>query len=167
MSLKINLKKNVSDKSIKNYVLFTDENFMIRGLNGLFLNKFSRIINETVANIKSKEKQIIQFNFNARQKIILIKLNDKLSSLENEKNGALFYNFIKSNFIFDVTFIENNFTKNLKENENFLDEFFHGVKLKSYEFNKYKSKKIKIFSKLLYQLKTNYLILKKIKDSIL
>ena len=64
MSLKINLKKNVSDKSIKNYVLFTDENFKIRGLNGLFLNKFSRIINETVANVKSKEKQIIQFNFN-------------------------------------------------------------------------------------------------------
>ena len=153
MSLKINLKKNVSDKSIKNYVLFTDENFKIRGLNGLFLNKFSKIINETVANIKSKEKQIIQFNFNARQKIILIKLNDKLSPLENEKNGALFYNFIKSNFIFDVTFIENNFIKNLKENQNFLDEFFHGVKLKSYEFNKYKSKKNKNFFKITLSIK--------------
>ncbi len=153
MSLKINLKKNVSDKSIKNYVLFTDENFKIRGLNGLFLNKFSRIINETVANIKTKENQIIQFNFNVRQKIILIKLNDNLSSLDNEKNGALFYNFIKSNFIYDLTFIENNFTKNLKENECFLDEFFHGVKLKSYEFNKYKSKKDKNFFKITLSIK--------------
>ena len=35
MSLKINFKNNVKEKNVQNYVLFSDENFNIRGLNNL------------------------------------------------------------------------------------------------------------------------------------
>ena len=35
MSIKISLKKNISEKNIKNYVLFADENFKINGLSRL------------------------------------------------------------------------------------------------------------------------------------
>ena len=60
-----------------------------------------------------------------------------------KKNGAEFYKLIKTNSLFDLTFFDKN-VQETNRNNNLLDEFFHGVKLKSYEFNKYKSKN-KIF----------------------
>ena len=41
----------------------------------------------------------------------------------------------------DITFLENNIKNTCSSNKLFLDEFLHGLELKSYNFNKYKSKK--------------------------
>ena len=54
--------------------------------------------------------------------------------------GAEFFDFIKSNSIISLTFIDKNFMDK-KLSGVFLDEFFHGINLKSYEFKKYKSEK--------------------------
>ncbi len=141
MPIKINVKNSINDASIKNYVLFSNEDFKISGLNRLSLSHFSSNISKTIQTNKSNKKEILIFNLNPTQKVIVIKLKTNHSPLSNEKKGAEFYDFIKSNSILSSTFIEDNFIDTLKKNKNFIDEFFHGIKLKSYEFNKYKTKK--------------------------
>jgi leucyl aminopeptidase len=140
MAIKISFKKNISENKIENYILFTDENFKIGGLDKISLSKNSKIINKIVSNYKSKDNNFLLFNINPNQKVILIRSKNIVSSLENEKLGAEFYNYIKSNLILSSTFLENNIKEIRKKNKSFLDEFFHGLKLKSYEFNKYKTK---------------------------
>ena len=102
MSIKISLKKNISEKNIKNYVLFADENFKINGLSSLSLNKQSNLLNKAIISNKLYSKTFLQFNLNPSQKIILIKLNKNQSSVDNEKKGAEFYKYIKENNITDV-----------------------------------------------------------------
>ncbi len=141
MSLKISYKKNISEKRVNNYVLFTNEDFKIKDLNKISLSKNSILINKIIKNNKQKDKKFLLFNLNANQKVLLIKSNNSSSALQNEKLGAEFYNFLKANYIIDISLLENNFREIIKINKYFLDEFLHGMKLKSYEFSKYKSKK--------------------------
>ena len=55
--------------------------------------------------------------------------------------GAKFYTFIKSNQLNNTCFFEQNIKEFFSKNKSFFNEFTHGLKLKSYIFNKYKSKK--------------------------
>ena len=141
MSIKISYKKGISEQLIKNYVLFANDEFKVNGLDKLPLNAQSNQINKTINSNKSKTKDFLSFNLNPNQKIILIKLKNNQSSLENEKKGAELYNFIKLNSILSLTLLEKNIKETQSNNKNFLDEFLHGTQLKSYEFNKYKTKK--------------------------
>ena len=143
MSIKINIKKNLNENKIKNYILFSDENFRIKGLEKLLLKKYSSLINKSIINNIIKDKNFILFNINPDQKIILVKIKNSKISIENEKIGAEFYDFIKFNSILSTTLIDNNIRDISNKNKTFLDEFIHGVQLKSYEFNKYKTKKEK------------------------
>ena len=140
MSIKITNKTGSNEKGIKNYILFSDEEFKINGLSKLSISKNSNQISKTITSNKSKKKNIISFNLNPDQKIILIKIKNKLTATENEKKGASFYNYLKSNLIFDVTFLNKNTTSTQNKNSAFFDEFLHGMQLKSYNFNKYKTK---------------------------
>ena len=139
MSIKITLKNNTKDNQVKNYVLFCDENFKINGLNKLSLNKQSKLINDSIQSNNLKKKDIIFFNINPIQKIILIKIKKNQSSLESEKIGAKFFNFMKSNFIFSSNLFDENIKNITATNKDFLNDFIHGIKLKSYHFKKYKS----------------------------
>ena len=139
MSIKITLKNNTKDNQVKNYVLFCDENFKINGLNKLSLNKQSKLINDSIQSNNLKKKDIIFFNINPIQKIILIKIKKNQSSLESEKIGAKFFNFMKSNFIFSSNLFDENIKNITTTNKDFLNDFIHGIKLKSYHFKKYKS----------------------------
>ena len=141
MSIKISYKKGIVEKSIKNYVLFSDENFKVNGLKKLPLAKSSNEIKKTIEANKSKKKDFISFNINSRQKIILIKIKNNQTSTDNEKKGANFYNFLKSNLQTNLTFFDNNILETQTKNRIFIEEFLHGMQLKSYEFNKYKTKK--------------------------
>ena len=58
-----------------------------------------------------------------------------------KKKGAEFYEFINSNSILNLTLLENNIKDFSSKNKYFINEFLHGLKLKSYEFNKYITKK--------------------------
>ena len=75
-----------------------------------------------------------------KKKIILISLKNNLKIADLENLGAEFYNQIKSEkkkneyYIFSDTII-------YKKYDDLLSHFLHGIKLKSYRFNKYKSKK--------------------------
>jgi len=143
MSIKISIKKSFNPKLVKNYVLFCDENFKINGLNNLILKNQSSEINKTININKSEKKDFLIFNINSTQKIILVKIKKNNLAVDNEKIGANFFNFIKDNTIFDLYLFNNNIKTTSQKNNNFLDEFLHGVQLKSYVFKKYKSKKYK------------------------
>ena len=142
MSIKISLKKSLNIKSVKNHVFFANQDFKISELNKLPIFKFSNFITESVRKSNLIKKNILSFNINASQKIILIKIKNNKSSLEIEKLGAEFYVYLKSNLYFKTTFYEENIRNFGLKNEYFFDQFIQGLQLKSYEFNKYKSKNI-------------------------
>ena len=121
--------------------MFANEDFKINGLNKLQLGKQSSQINKIIKSNYSKKKEFIFFNHNSDQKIVLIKIKNNQTSTENEKKGANFYNFIKSNILKNLTFFDVNIFETQNKNKNFIDEFLHGIQIKSYEFNKYKTKK--------------------------
>ena len=148
MSIQISYKKQINEKLIKNYVLFSDDNFKIHSLNEMALANKASFIKEIIKKNESKKSKFLAFNINSIQRIILISLKKKTNSLENEKIGADFYNFIKSNSFFNLTLIEKNIREARKNNSNILEEFLHGIELKSYEFNKYKSKKKNLLIKI-------------------
>ena len=116
MSIKISYKKGIVEKSIKNYVLFSDENLKVNGLKKLPLAKSSNEIKKTIEANKSKKKDFISFNINSRQKIILIKIKNNQTSTDNEKKGANFYNFLKSNLQTNLTFFDNNILETQTKN---------------------------------------------------
>ncbi len=141
MSIKISHKKGINDRSVKNYVLFSDEEFRVNGLNKLPLVKYSSHINKIIISNKSNKKDFITFNLNSDQKIILIKIKKNQTATENEKKGASFYNYLKTDLTKNLSFLEHNITITQNKNRTFIDEFLHGLQLKSYNFHKYKSKK--------------------------
>ncbi len=162
MTVKISFKKSIIEKNVKNFVLFSDKNFKIHNLSRLSIGKNSVQINKTISNNLSKEKNFLIFNINPVQRIILVKVEKYEKSIENEKLGANLYNLIKSNLFSSLTFIEMNFKDINLKNKNFFNEFLHGIKLKSYEFDKYiTKKKDKKNLEILVLTKRNNLSLKK------
>ena len=101
MAIQISYKKQINEKLIKNYVLFSDDGFKIHSLNEMTLGKKTSFIKEIIKKNESKKGKFLAFNINSIQRIILISLKKKTNSLENEKIGADFYNFIKSNSFFN------------------------------------------------------------------
>ena len=141
MSIKLSIKKSYNEKTVKNYVFFTNEDFKIDSLDKSVVSKFSNQIKKTINSSDLKNKEFLSFNLNPSQKIILIKIKKNQSSLENEKIGAKFFNFTKSNSFYKVSFFEQNIFQIKSNSKYFFDEFILGVKLKSYVFDKYKTKK--------------------------
>ena len=143
MSIKISLKKNIKDNQVLNYVLFCDENYRINGFDRHSLKNHKSFINKLVASNKSKNKNLLFLNINSSQKIVLVKVKKNKSICDIEKLGAEFFSFIKSNLLLNLTFFEENINQTYPKNKYFIDDFIHGLKLKSYQFEKYKSKKNK------------------------
>ena len=139
MSVKYNILKNKDLKNTKNYALFCNEDFKILNLKDLGLSN-QTLISDLIQNNKDKKKNLLYLNLNKKQNLLIIKKNNNQDALQNEKLGAEFYDFINSNSINDLTFTDLNFLEK-KTNQRFIDEFFHGIELKAYQFKKYKSKK--------------------------
>ena len=141
MAININLKKNVNINNIKNFVLFCNKSYDFEGLEGhSFKNKFKDIKNLIKSIEQNKSNDILLLNINPFQKVIIIKIEDSNLSLDNEKKGAKFLDFIKKNGLNSLTFLESNILKQNKKKFE-INEFIHGLKLKFYNFNKYKSNK--------------------------
>ena len=139
MSIQINYKAGPSKKKSSNLVLFVDENFNITGLKKLISNEEYSFIGDLLA-INDKKKKIIAYDLNSRRRIILISIKKKITTSEVEGLGAKFYDIfkdIKQNH-FDIN---SETAKNTLQN--FVGYFLHGLRLKSYIFDKYKSKKEK------------------------
>ena len=140
MNIRINFKNQVFNKSSENLILFVDENFDISIIKKYISSKeYSYILD--LLKVKDDKKKLIFFDINSKKKIILISFKKNLSNFEAENLGAECFNILtKSQKINEYNVYSetlNNKSKNL------LGHFLHGIKLKSYKFEKYKTKKDK------------------------
>ena len=122
-----------------NLVLFVDENFNIGGLKKHISNiEFSYI--SDLLKTSDLKKNLLFFEVSSKKTIFLVSIKKDLKTSDVESLGAKFHSFINYDKKNDYLF--NSDTINSKI-ENFIGYFLHGLKLKSYEFNIYKSKKNK------------------------
>ena len=139
MAIKINYSNKLTSKSSTNLVLFVDENFNISGLKKIISNTEYSYISELLKTGDLK-KNILFFEINSKKTIFLVSIKKDLKTSDVENLGATFHGFI--NYEKKNDYFINPDTINSKI-ENFIGYFLHGLKLKSYEFNIYKSKKNK------------------------
>ena len=86
------------------------------------------------------KKKILTFQFNSKKNFFLVSIHKSFRSSHYEKLGGEFYNLIKETNN-DIQFTVNTNGSIIKDN--LIQYFLHGLKLKSYEFDKYKTKKEK------------------------
>ncbi len=140
MTIKINNKNGGLRKIVGSLVLFVSDKFNIKPLkNHISVSEFS-FVNDLLKKGDFK-KNILSFDLNSKKKIILINIKESSKSSDVENLGAELYDFIKVNKISNI-FINSGSLK-AKPGKDFIGRFLHGFKLKSYEFDKYKTKKEK------------------------
>ena len=139
MPIVINYKSSSIKKNSSNLVLFVDEKFNILTLKKhLSKPEFSYI--EDLIKSKDLKKKILIFDINSKRKIILISLKKHITSSDLENLGAKFYDLFKENSQNEFVLNSDTIPNRLK---NSVGYFLHGMRLKSYKFEKYKSKKNK------------------------
>ena len=137
MSIKINyIKKNIGKYS-GNLALFSDEKFNINNLKKHLSNSEFSYISDLL-KISDLKKKLLVFEVNSKKKIVIISLKKDLKSFDIENLGAEFYKII--NYGKNSEYFLNS-DSIIGKQENLLGHFLHGIKLKSYEFSKYKTKK--------------------------
>jgi len=137
MNIKVNFKKQAFSKSYENPILFVDEKFNINGLKRHILNSEYSYISDLLKT-KDVKKKILTFDISSKKKIILVSLKKNLSNSDVENLGAKCYDIFKE--LKKKEYTINSDTKP-KELKNIVGYFLHGIKLKSYKFEKYKTKK--------------------------
>jgi leucyl aminopeptidase len=139
MTIHINYKTSISKKASTNLVLFVDEKFNINGLTKYISNSEFSYISDLLKNSDLK-KDLLVFKINSKKTIFLasIKKDTKTSDIENL--GAKFHSYINYDKKNEYYINSDTIISKIK---NFVGYFLHGIKLKSYEFNIYKSKKNK------------------------
>ena len=139
MSVQINYKKNSPKNPSANLILFVNENFNISGLKKYISNtEFSYIFD--LLKTSDLKKNLLFFEINSKKTIFLVSIKKGLKTFDIESLGAKFHSYIdyhkKNEYFINLETINSTI-------ENFVGYFLHGLKLKSYEFNIYKSKKNK------------------------
>ena len=140
--------KRINSKIQNNTVYFLDKNLNIKGINSSTLKKHHYQIKQLIDTNKNDIKDFFSFNVSPLQKIIIIRTFDDKNTINyNEKLGAKFYEYLNSNSIYKVSFLEPNIDLISQNNSSFIYDFILGFLIKSYHFNKYKTKKnLKVFS---------------------
>ena len=139
MKIEINFKNRVSDKSERNFILFVDEKLNITGLKKILSNTEYSYISDLIRS-EDQKKKILTFDINSKKKIILISFKGNFNISDAENLGAecydLFSKLKKNQYTVNTDTLSNKSTK-------YIGHFLHGIKLKSYNFEKYKTKKSK------------------------
>ena len=139
MTIQINYKNSGLIKTSSNLILFVDEKFNIGGLKKYISNSEFSYISDLLKNSDLK-KDLLFFDINSKKTIFLVSVKKDVKTSNIENLGAKFHGHI--NYDKKKDYFINSDTVNSKL-ENFVGYFLHGIKLKSYEFNIYKSKKDK------------------------
>ena len=141
MSVQVVYKNKAKSSNLGVIALFADEKFRIKNTNGFLSRNETSYIEKILKNKKNTKEKIVSFNINEKTTVILISLKKDLKGFDVENLGAEFYNFVKKNSFKDVSIATESVKS--KPGKDFIGRFMHGLKLKSYEFNIYKSKKTK------------------------
>ena len=137
MSLKINYLKKVITRPSANFVLFVDEKYNLSSIKKYLSNSEFSYINDLLKTNDLKKKLLV-FELTSKKKIILISIKKNFKTSDIENLGAEFYNRINYGKNSEYFILSDSLEK---KGDNFLGHFLHGLKLKSYDFKKYKSKK--------------------------
>tara|TARA_B100000963_G_scaffold360123_1_gene389829 strand:- start:1019 stop:2473 length:1455 start_codon:yes stop_codon:yes gene_type:complete len=135
MSIKLNY-LNKTNNSSANLILFSKEKFNISGLKNFLSDQEFSYISDLLKTSDLK-KNLFVFELSSKKKIVLISIKDNLKISDIENLGAELYGRINNGknpeyFIASDSIVS--------KDKNFLGHFLHGLKLKSYEFKKYKTK---------------------------
>jgi leucyl aminopeptidase len=139
MTIHINYKNNNLKKVPSNLILFVDDKFNISGLKKYISSSEFSYISDLLKNSDFK-KDLLVFEINSKKTIFLVSIKKDIKASDVENLGAKFHGYI--NYDKKSDYFVNPETINSKI-KNFVGYFLHGIKLKSYEFNIYKSKKNK------------------------
>ena len=139
MSVLINYKNSLSKQNLSNVVLFVDEKFNISNLKRYVLNSEYSYISDLI-KAKDNKKKILTFDLSSKKQIILISIKPKSTVSKIENLGAEFYDQFKDSKTKEFYINTDTITKHAN---NIIGHFLHGIKLKSYSFEKYKTKKNK------------------------
>ncbi len=137
MTIQINYKNGTTLKSSSNLILFVDEKYSIGGLKKYISRDEYSYISDLLKNSNLK-KDLLFFDINSKRTIFLVSIKKDVKASDIENLGAKFHSYI--NYDKKRDYFVNSDTAFTKI-ENFVGYFLHGIKLKSYEFNIYKSKK--------------------------
>ena len=139
MTVTINYKNKSTKISSSNLIMFSDENFNISPLKKHISSSEHNFVKDLIKTMDLKKK-ILSFASSSKRKIILVSQKKNIKNSDMENLGAKFYDLFK-----DAK--ENIFTLNSntisEKSKNSVGNFLHGLKLKSYTFEKYKTKKNK------------------------
>src|SRR5210317_1187023 len=139
MTIQINYKKNTLNNKYTNLVLFVDDKFNISSLKKhISITEFS-YISDLLSNSDLK-KDLLVFKINSKKTIFLVSIKKDIKTSDIENLGAKFHSHINYDKKNDYFVNSDTISSKIK---NFVGYFLHGIKLKSYEFNIYKSKKNK------------------------
>ena len=139
MNIKINFKNRAFNKPYGNLVLFVDEKFNISGLKRLISNsEYSYILD--LLKSEDLKKEILFFDISSKRKIILIPFKKNFANSDAENLGAKCFDLFNKLKKIEYTVNTDSLSSNMK---NLAGHFLHGIKLKSYKFEKYKTKKDK------------------------
>jgi len=131
MSIEINYKNNISNKSATNLILFVDDNFNISTLKKYLSKLEFSYISDLLKNSDLK-KDLLFFEVNSKKTVFLVSIKKDIKISDIENLGAKFHGQInydkKNDYFIDINTINSKI-------ENFAAYFLHGLKLKSYEFN--------------------------------
>ena len=139
MSIKISYKNRGPKNPAANLILFVDENFGINGLKKYISSTEFSYISDLLKTSDLK-KDLLLFEINSKKTVFLVSIKKDIKISDIENLGAKFHSYI--NYEKRKEYFVNSDTINSKI-KNFVGYFLHGLKLKSYEFNIYKSKIIK------------------------
>ena len=128
---------NKIKKISSNIVLFVNEKFKINDLKKYISSEEFNYINELLKTSDIKKNMLV-FEINSKKKIVLISIKNDSKTSDIENLGAEFYRRVNYGKNSDYFIISDTV---IGEHDNFLGHFLHGLKLKSYEFKKYKTKK--------------------------
>ncbi len=137
MTIQINYKNSTSKDISGNLILFVNDKFQIKGFKK-YISKSEQLYISDLLKISDFKKKLETFDLSSKRKIILISIKKNIKNSSIENLGAELYNQIqkskKSSYVINLDTLDTN-------ESNFILHFLHGLKLKSYEFNKYKTKK--------------------------
>ena len=137
MPININYSTTKINKSSSNLILFSNEKFEIKRFKKDLSNSEFNYLSD-ILKISDLKKKILVFDVNSKKKIVLISIKNDLKISDIESLGAELFARINNGKNSEYFLVSDTI---INKNKNFVSHFAHGLKLKSYEFKKYKTKK--------------------------
>ncbi len=160
MSVQVVYKKKVKSSFSGTLVLFVDEKYKVNTSNNFISKNEVLYVNNILRNKKNDKNKLFTININERKTALIIPYKKNYLVNDFEKLGASCFEFLEKNSLKNIFL--NSGSIAIKNADHILNHFIHGLKLKSYKFQIYKSKKNKKLIQIIVTGKSDRKIIKKL-----